>query len=563
MTFPSDKEINPDLSQARQETSFELNVEPAQQRVSSGISGLDIILQGGFIKRGIYIIMGEPGSGKTILANQTCFNHVAQGERAIYITLLAETHSRMLANLRTLAFFNPNFVADTLTYISGYTTLQRDGLKGLTDLIRKELRQHRQTLLIIDGLTTADAVSTSPLEFKEFIDQLHNYTELNNCTTLLLSHRTGADFDVYRPEYTMVDGIIELKQYSQEERTVRELFIPKLRGTSYLTGKHSFEINSSGVTVYPRLEAVLTRPTAEPADSNKRLSVGVAGLNDMLGGDGVKARTITLLLGTPGSGKSVLGLHFLNAGAENAEPGLLFGFHESPTQTLNIAKELGLQNFEKHVQDGLIHLLWQPPLEELLDVLAARLLEAVRTHKIRRLVIDSFHGFNQTMYPQRLTRFFTALSNELRALGVTTFLILEIIQITSPTVQIPATPVSTIFDNAILLRVVEFRSQTSHLISIIKLRASNYDHSVRQVQISSQTGLQVLGPFNGVENILTGTAHATGQFEAANTGANLSNNPSLVDEPPLTSQYRQAATENSIPGAADEEASDDADSQTV
>jgi circadian clock protein KaiC len=92
---------------------------PPLARVSSGVPGLDTILNGGFLQGGIYLIMGAPGTGKTILSNQICSHHVAGGERALYVTLLAESHARMLAHLRTLSFFDSSVVADGLCWLSG------------------------------------------------------------------------------------------------------------------------------------------------------------------------------------------------------------------------------------------------------------------------------------------------------------------------------------------------------------------------------------------------------------------------------------------------------------
>ena len=71
-------------------------------RVATGIAGLDAILGGGVFEGGIYIIQGAPGAGKTILGNQICFAQAAQGRNALYITLLAESHARMIGHMRRL-----------------------------------------------------------------------------------------------------------------------------------------------------------------------------------------------------------------------------------------------------------------------------------------------------------------------------------------------------------------------------------------------------------------------------------------------------------------------------
>src|SRR5678815_2525961 len=120
-------------------------------RVTSGVPGLDVILAGGFLKSSTYIVSGPPGAGKTILGNQICFHHVGNGGRALYVTLLAESHERMLALLGSMRFFDPQRIASSLQYVSAYKTLEEHGLDGLLELLRKALREHKASLLMIDG----------------------------------------------------------------------------------------------------------------------------------------------------------------------------------------------------------------------------------------------------------------------------------------------------------------------------------------------------------------------------------------------------------------------------
>src|SRR6188768_348370 len=117
----------------------------AMARFPTGIEGLDTITQGGLLASGVYIIQGIPGSGKTILANEICYRHVASGGRAVYVTLLAESHSRMLQHLQSMAFFDESVVPDRLFYVSAFRVLEDEGLKGLLALLRREMRAQQVT----------------------------------------------------------------------------------------------------------------------------------------------------------------------------------------------------------------------------------------------------------------------------------------------------------------------------------------------------------------------------------------------------------------------------------
>jgi circadian clock protein KaiC len=475
-------------------------------RISSGISGLDTILNGGFLKGGIYLLMGPPGAGKTILGNQFSFSHVANGGRVIYVTLLAESHARMFTHIQTLSFFDPTPIADTLYYVSGYSTLEQEGLKGLTTFLRKEVRNHHATALIIDGLTTAREVEPSSLDLKHFLHELHVFTETIGCTTLLLTQFD--DGNQVRPEFIMVDGLIELNDRLVDMRSIRELEVHKFRGSKSLSGRHVFEINDDGILVHPRTEALLAQAIKEsvlPTISEQRARFGVPRLDEMLNG-GVPPGSTTILFGAPGAGKTLLGLHFLYEGAQRGEPGLLFGFNEVPFQLEQKARRLGL-DFRPFVEGGLIKLFWQSQIEDILDVFAERLLEEIERFKVKRLFIDSLQGFQHVVASkERLSLFMSALVMLLRLRGVTTLCTMEVGELISESVHIPINAITALADNIISLRYVELRSQLYRLLSIMKMRDSSYNPSIREFRITP-SGIELATTFQSAEAILTGEIH--------------------------------------------------------
>jgi circadian clock protein KaiC len=475
-------------------------------RLPTGVAGFDRILQGGFFRGGLYIIAGPPGGGKTILGNQLCFEHVASGGRAIFMTLLTESHSRMLAHLSTLTFYDPTPIGHTLLYLSGYSVLLAEGLAGLLKLLRQVIRDHVATMLVLDGLTNAEAVADVPLELKQLLHDLHAFTEVSGCTIFLLAHQDG-DLLVL-PEHTMVDGVVALSSHRVSVRSIREIEIWKLRGSAFVEGRHFCTITDAGITVYPRTEVVLDGATFDVSSERGRRSFGIAQLDAMLQG-GLLTGTATLVVGPAGSGKTLLGLHFLTAGAQAGEPGLYFGLYEPPPDLIAKADKVGL-DLSRWVASGQIAMLWQPVLENSLDVLAAQLMQVIATHGIQRVFIDGLQGMQTlTAYPERLNRFLTALSNELRIRQITTLFTIEISDLLSPTVVIPIEGLSALADNLILLRQVELRSQLYRLLSILKVRASDYDTAIREFQITNQ-GIEVAATFESADAILTGVARTTG-----------------------------------------------------
>jgi circadian clock protein KaiC len=484
--------------------SIDANGRTPLERVPTGIPGLDIVLRGGFLKAGIYILRGEPGTGKTIFGNQFCFNHAVAGHHAVYVTLLAETHDRMLQHMQTMSFFEPARIPDGIYYVNGFRVLEDDGIKGFIDLLRREIRTHNATLLVLDGLVVTEEASGSDRDFRKFIHELQAHIAIEGCTALLL---TDGRRNEYHPEHTMVDGLIELHDVLFGVQAERELEVPKFRGTDVLRGRHSFRITDRGIVVYPRIEALLARPSTDEEWPDARCAIGVDELDAMVGG-GIPRGTATLVLGASGSGKTSLGLHFLSRSSAE-EPGLLFGFYEMPLRLRHKAAGIGIK-LDGLIEQGHLEILWHPPTEEILDALGSRLLEAVWRRRVKRLVIDGLLGFQEIAAdrPHRIGRFLTALANELRVLNVTTVYTAETRNLIGGVIEGPTIGLSTIAENLMLLRYVEIRSQLRRLISVVKMRDSDFDSSLREFRITA-TGIELAHTFESAEAILSGFPQLT------------------------------------------------------
>lgn len=433
------------------------------------------MLGGGLPHSGIYLVRGAPGAGKTILGNQICFHHAAGGARAVYLTLLAETHDHMLSNLEGLSFFDAGVIGSAITYLNGYTVLERDGLKGVLDLLRRTIRENRATLLVIDGVVTLEQATQSDLAFKKFVHELQTLVGMMRCTVLLLSSGPGRRTP---PEYTMVDGILELGYRLRGPRLVRLLFVRKLRGTGFLLGRHMLRIDGDGVRVFARREALPWRTVrVEPG----RQPSGIAGLDRALGG-GYPAAATTLLFGAPGSGKTLLGLHYLAAGAP-AERAVYLGFYEAPEELMAKADRAAIP-LRRQVAEGRVEILWSPPLEQVSDELAERLLEAVERTGATRVVIDGMVGLRTTLaYPSRLLRFLSALLTELRASGCTVVMTEESPDLSTPGVRVPMYGLSALFEGLVVLRREEDGVELRRCLNVVKVRDGAHDLALHRFEI--------------------------------------------------------------------------------
>lgn len=456
------------------------------ERVPTQIPGLDTILEGGFLRGGVYIIEGPPGVGKTTLGSHFCFNHAAAGGRALYVTLLAESHTRLLQHLRRMRFFDPNVVPDRVSYISAFKVLEAEGLSSLLKLVRQTMTAQKTSVVVLDGLVSAEEASPTAKDFKKFLHEFQVITAMVGCTALLLNSTERPRG--FRPERTMVDGIIELDQEITTLRSVRHLTVCKMRGASPVLGRHHLRITDDGISVLPRIETAVDRrstlgSSSAPADT--RHGFGIPALDQMLHG-GLPDASVTALVGPSGSGKTILGLHFLHEGVQRGESGIYFGFFERPEVILRKSRRVRL-DLEREKKQSLVEIQWHRPVESIIDELVDRLLTAVERSGARRLVLDGLEGLRAAAEnSDRLREVTSCLCDELEHLGVTTLYTSETPDLFGENLQLSILGMSALTHNIMLLKHVERTTTTQRSVTILKLRDSGHDLSVRPFAITDR-----------------------------------------------------------------------------
>lgn len=469
-------------------------------RFPTGIPGLDQVLDGGLLAGSVIMVAGPPGTGKTTLGNHLAFIHAATGKTAVFMTALAESHDRMLSYQRSFRYFEPGLVGSAIHYLSVYDGVQENGLDGAISTIRRAIREFGASLLVIDGVSVLEDLAPSPLEFRRFTHQLQALSALVGCTMLLLSNARPAEVNRVG---THTDGILTLRHERAGVRTIRLLEVVKLRGSDHLDGVHEFDVTTDGIVVFPRLESALagSAPPGDPAAD--RLGFGLPDFDAMTGG-GCFAGSSTLITGTPGAGKTLCGLHFALDGARRGERALIAQFHESPERLTRLAHGVGL-DLGRSLDEGLIRILWRTPLEISPDAWAWDVLTAVREHAPRRLVVDTFTDVERRLDDDRSADYVAALSNALRAAGVTSLFTTNLDSVVTPEFRVPLPNASLSFDNIIVLRRFELRSQLRRMVSVLKVRESDFDPTIREFVIDSR-GIKVGNAFADAAGILTGAA---------------------------------------------------------
>jgi circadian clock protein KaiC len=493
----------------REQTAHRRTVE----RLATGITGFDEVLQGGLIRGGSLLVLGEPGTGKTTLGNQLAYNHAASGATVLIVTLLAEAHDRMLLHLGGFSFFAPEQVGQQVRYFTLVDEFAQHGLSGGMAALRQLVRDQGASLLIVDGASRFEDFAVSRPEYRRLSAELHAQLALMGCTVVLLA-QPSIEGDALHTLGTHVDGIVVLEDRVIGSHPARLLRVLKLRGSDALRGSHEFAITSAGIEVYPRLEAALVPTRSARRGRQKRNALGISGLDGMLAG-GVLTGSTTLVVGPPGIGKTTIGLHFISEGAHRNARTLIAGFQEPPERLITKADGLGLE-LGSQVEANRVLMLWEPSPDRPLDAWAGQLLAVVAKHRPECLLIDALTDVARLgTSPERLPSFFTALSHALATYGVTTLLTAEVPTVEGTALDVPLPETTATLDNVILLRYVEPRSRLHRLVSVLRVRESGFDAGVREfiitergieVDASTETAEAILADANGASPTVANTS---------------------------------------------------------
>lgn len=477
--------------------------QPAAAPRSTGVAGLDTILAGGLVPDRLYLLEGEPGTGKTTLALQFLMEGVRLGEPVLYMALAEseiELRGAALSHGWDLAGIGIEEVApsdDMLDPDRQYTIFHPSEIElaATNQRILAAIDKHRPARLVLDSLSELQLLAENPLRYRRQVVALKQYLASRHCTTVLIDDRSALDdgLQVRSVAHCVISLELQNQAYGNDRRRVR---VVKYRGVPFRGGAHDYKIATSGLVVYPRLVAADSRSEA----GRVSLSSGVDELDAMVGG-GLEEGMSTLISGPAGSGKSTLAAQFVHAATLRGEPCAMFLFEEARSKLLNRTDGVGMR-LREALQNGLLSAQQIDPAELTPGEFAQAVVDAAE-RGARVIVIDSLNGYMNAVPDERFqSTYLHELLNYLSQRGVATLLV-GVQQNMIGTAMTTSADASYLADSVIMLRYYEAEGEVRQAISVFKKRGSAHERSIRRFEIGPQ-GIRIGQPLAGFHGILSG-----------------------------------------------------------
>lgn len=460
-------------------------------RLRTGIDGLDALLGPGIPRGSSLLIAGVAGTGKTVLSLEFVYRGALAGEKGILFSF-EETTERLLAAARGLGW-----------------DLEAQIERGLIELVfipQPEIMVEAHLLMMQERIAAfgarrvaIDSVSvflhkvTDAKSSRERMFQLASVIQNAEAVGFFATDIPYGENKISRfgVEETVVDGVILLSAVEEGLERRRYVEVYKLRNTAHLKGRHDLEIAEGGVRVFPRYAALGADEEAPPpVDLTERLGSGTRGLDALLDG-GLLRGSVTLVAGSPGIGKSTLGVQFLLEGARRGEPGVVFTVEEGPAQLMASADSLELP-LRRSVEEGLVEIVYLPRERLRPAHFLAVASERIQARGARRVVLDSAtHLARAAGAADPAWSVLTRVAARLKRLGATSLLTVEAHALTA-TDPVTREGLSLVADNLLMLRYVEADGALQPTLTVVKTRGSAHDRGSHELRFETG-GLRVGG----------------------------------------------------------------------
>jgi len=469
-----------------------------KERISTGVSNLDTILEGGLIKEKSYLIKGGPGTGKSTIGYLYLQEGRSRKEKTMLITL-GESAENILFNSKQqgIELSGTNILdlspgsqdyGNEVNY-SVFSPLEVEAEPIIKKII-EEIEKGQPDRVLLDSLTMLKYLYENPFQYKNMALSLIRHI----CTTgatLLMTSENQPNAPDEEAEF-WVDGVLEVTN----DADWRRIRIRKFRGSGFQSGDHAVKIDGNGFHLFPRLQ---------PSEYDRQfmsdpISSGIDQLDEMLHG-GIEKGTVTMLTGPTGSGKTNLGIQFMKQASLRGERSVIYSFEESAALIMKRSRTIGVP-VDHMIEKGKLTIKSIEPFSFSPDEFSMMVRRDIEENGTELVMIDSIGGYSLTVRQDDPLERLHSLCTYLGNVGVTCFLVSETPNITGEfiTTNLHA---SYLADNIIFLRYMEVTGELKKSIGILKKRMSDFERTIREMNITGE-GIKIGKPLRNLQGILSG-----------------------------------------------------------
>lgn len=444
------------------------------ERISSGAPRLDAVVGGGLPANAINLVIGPPGAGKTIFAEQYAFRLATEDRPAIWYSTLSEPHDKLLRYGQTRNIFDTSAVGRSVQYEALGPLVLAGGLDAVIERVSLDIKERQPGVIVIDSFRALSAYADEQ-RFRTFLAGLADVLTAFPASVFWVGEYGPHDIE-RAPEFAVADSIVSLSREDRGVREYRHIQVLKLRGSASLSGKHACRISAAGVDVYPRV--------ADPGDtsayptSEGRTSSGIPAVDALLDG-GYPRGSTTLVAGPAGVGKTLLGMHWVFAGARAGEPALIASFQENPSQLERILRPFGWSLDEDDV-----HLFYASAVDLYIDEWMSLLFEQIERLGIRRVVVDSLGDLEVVAADQtRFREFAYSFVQRCTRAGVSVMFTLENHELFRVQ-RLGEDSFANVADNLVLMAYALGDTTVHRVLAVVKSRGTRHDSRVHGFDIT-------------------------------------------------------------------------------
>jgi circadian clock protein KaiC len=479
------------------------SIRPALSKARTGIPGFDDLTGGGLPKGRPSLICGFAGCGKTLFAMEFLVRGALEfGEPGVFIAF-EESETDLVDNVASLGFDLADLIKNNLIQLDQVTVNRAEmnesgeyDLEALFIRIGYAIDSIGAKRVVLDTLETLYGGFANGALLRNELQRLFRWLKDRGVTAIITAERGDGSLTRQGLEEYVSDCVILLDHRVIDQVSTRRLRIVKYRGSVHGTNEYPFLIDEDGITVMPLSSTCLDYGT-----SDERVSSGVQGLDDMMGGLGLFRGSSVLLSGTTGTGKTSLAAHFAYASSID-ENCVYFAFEESPTQIVRNMLSIGL-DLQPHINSGHLEIVAARPSHYGLELHLATMLKKIDRFQPQSVVLDPLTSFVTAGSIADAQAMLIRLVDILKSRGITA--LFTSVTNGGKSIESPEVEISSLMDTWLLVRQEEADGERNRLLYVLKSRGMPHSNQVREFLITSQ-GIQLREVYLGPQGVLTGTA---------------------------------------------------------